>query len=59
MADDFRGWNIPPHDAQDRIAKAIRKCVGRELRDTYGRVLKEPVPANIAILLRRLDNCEQ
>ena len=56
MADDFRGWNILIDDAESKVARAIRKCVGRDLRAIYGHVLNEPMPPNIAGLLRRLDD---
>ena len=56
MPDEFRGWNIPADDAQARVARAIRKCVGRDLQGIYAPVLKEPIPEKIAMLLRRLDS---
>ncbi len=42
-------------DADARIARAIRICVGDYVREMYGEVLKEPIPPRIAKLLRRLD----
>ena len=54
VPDEFRGWNIPADDAQSRIARAIRKCVGRELQGIFSPVLKEPIPPKLADLLRKL-----
>ena len=48
-------WTISADDADARIARAIRICVGDYVREMYGEVLKEPIPPRIAKLLRRLD----
>ena len=42
-------------DADARIARAIRICVGNHLREMYGDLLNEPIPPKIADLLHRLD----
>ena len=52
----FSEWTITANDAEQRIARALRICVGNELRKTYGDVLKEPIPSKIADLLHRLDH---
>ncbi len=53
----FSEWTISADDADAdaRIARAIRICVGDYVREMYGEVLKEPIPPRIAKLLRRLD----
>ncbi len=51
----FSEWTISAGDADARIARAIRICVGNHVREMYGEVLKEPIPPKIADLLRRLD----
>jgi len=43
------------YDADRRIARAIRICVGNHVREMYSDVVKEPIPPGIADLLRRLD----
>ena len=48
-------WTITADDADARIARAIRVCVGNYVREMYSEVLKEPIPPRIAKLLRRLD----
>jgi len=48
-------WSNSPDDFDARYARAIRKCVGRELQKIYGEVLKEKIPPKIADLLCRLD----
>ena len=53
MRDAFSEWTISADDADARIARAIRICVG--VREMYREVLKEPIPPRIAKLLRRLD----
>ncbi len=55
MRDAFSEWTISADDADARIARAIRICVGDYVREMYGEVLKEPIPPRIAKLLRRLD----
>src|SRR6266567_1064105 len=51
----FSEWTISADDADARIARAIRICVGDYVREMYSEVLKEPIPPRIAKLLRRLD----
>ena len=51
----FSEWTISAADADARIARAIRICVGNYIREMYREVVKEPVPPKIADLLRRLD----
>jgi hypothetical protein len=51
----FSEWTISADDADSRIARAIRICVGNHLRGMYGGLLNEPIPPKIADLLRRLD----
>jgi len=55
MRDAFSEWTISADDADARIARAIRICVGDYVREMYREVLKEPIPPRIAKLLRRLD----
>ncbi len=52
----FSEWTISADDADARIARAIRKCVGNYIREMYGDLLKEPIPPKISDLLRRLDS---
>ena len=54
-SDPFSEWTISADDADARIARAIRICVGNYIREMYGDLLKEPIPPRIAKLLRRLD----
>ena len=51
----FSEWTISADDADARIARAIRICVGNYVREMYSEVLKEPIPPRIAKLMRRLD----
>ncbi len=51
----FSEWTISADDADARVARAIRICVGDYVREMYREVLKEPIPPRIAKLLRRLD----
>ncbi len=51
----FSEWAISADDAERRVARAMRICVGNELVKMYGDVLEEPMPPKIADLLRRLD----
>ncbi len=51
----FSEWTITADDADARIARAIRICVGDYVREMYSEVLQEPIPPRIANLLRRLD----
>jgi len=50
----FSEWTITADDAERRIARAIRICVGNG-GETYGDLLNEPIPPKLADLLRRLD----
>jgi hypothetical protein len=55
----FSQWNIrniTGDDAEGRVARAMRICVGNELRKVYGDLRDEPLPPKIAELLRRLDH---
>ena len=54
-ANPFSEWTITADDADARIARAIRICVGDYVREMYSEVLQEPIPPRIANLLRRLD----
>ena len=49
-------WTIKADDVDERIARAIRICVGRELQGMYRELLKEPLPSKITDLLHRLEN---
>jgi len=51
----FYEWAITADDADRRIARAMRICVGNEIVKMYGDVLSEPIPPKIAALLHRLD----
>ena len=51
----FSEWTISADDADARIARAIRICVGNHLRGMYGDLLNKPIPPRLADLLRRLD----
>jgi hypothetical protein len=52
----FSEWTITADDAESRVARAIRICVGNHLQRTYSDLLKAPIPPKIAALLRRLDH---
>jgi hypothetical protein len=49
-------WTITADDTERRVARALRICVGNELRKIYGDDPNEPVPPKIADLLYRLDH---
>jgi hypothetical protein len=51
----FSEWAITAHDAERRMARALRVCVGNEVRKMYGDVGDEPLPPRLADLLRCLD----
>ena len=51
----FSEWTKRADDAERRIARALRICVGNHIRQMYGDLLNEPIPPKIADLLRRLD----
>jgi hypothetical protein len=42
-------------DTERRFARALRICVGNEVRKRYGDVPNELIPSKIADLLHRLD----
>jgi hypothetical protein len=51
----FSEWTITADDAEGRMARALRICVGNELRKMYGDdVRDEALPPKIAELLGRL-----
>ncbi len=56
MRDAFFEWPISSDDVDPRIARAIRICVGNEIRRMYSGVIKEEMPPKITDLLRRLDS---
>jgi hypothetical protein len=51
----FAQWTITVGDAERRIARALRICVGNELRKIYADLPSEPIPLKLAKLLHRLD----
>jgi hypothetical protein len=51
----FYEWTITGDDTERRVARALRICVGNEVRKLYGDVPNEPIPSKIADLLHRLD----
>jgi hypothetical protein len=51
----FSEWTITADDAERRVARALRICVGNELRKMYGGLVNEPIPPKIVNLLSRLD----
>ena len=48
-------WTMTGADTEGRVARALRICVGNEVRKLYADVPNEPIPAKIADLLHRLD----
>ena len=54
-ANVFYEWTIAADDTEGRVARALRICVGNEVRKLYGDIPNEPFPAKIADLLNRLD----
>ena len=56
MRDAFCERTISSDDVDHRLARAIRICVGNEVRQMYNGVIKEEMPPKIADLLRRLDS---
>jgi hypothetical protein len=48
-------WTITAGDTERRVARALRICVGNEVRKLYGDVPNEPIPSKITDLLHRLD----
>ena len=53
--DVFSEWAITADDAERRLARAMRICVGNEVRKMYGDALDEPISPKIANLLHRLE----
>ena len=51
----FYEWTMTGDDTEGRVARALRICVGNEVRKMYGDVPNEPIPSKIADLLHRLD----
>jgi len=51
----FYEWTITGDDTQRRVARALRICVGNEVRKLYGDVPNQPIPSKFADLLHRLD----
>jgi len=51
----FCEWTITADDTERRVARALRICVGNEVRKLYGDVPNGPIPSKIANLLHRLD----
>ena len=54
-ANAFYEWTITADDTERRGARALRICIGDEVRKLYGDVPSEPIPSKIADLLHRLD----
>jgi len=51
----FCEWTITADYTERRVARALRVCIGNEVRKLYGDVPNEPIPSKIADLLHRLD----
>jgi Anti-sigma factor NepR len=51
----FHGWTITADDTERRVARALRICIGNEIKRLYADIPNEPVPSKIADLLHRLD----
>jgi hypothetical protein len=51
----FSEWAITADNAERRLARALRICVGNELQKMYGDTVSEPIPSKIAALLGRLN----
>jgi len=51
----LREWNAITDDTERWVARALRICVGNEVRKLYGDVPNEPIPSKIADLLHRLN----
>ena len=54
-ANAFHGWTITADDTERRVARALRICIGNEIKRLYADIPNEPVPSKIADLLHRLD----
>ncbi len=49
-------WGYGFYDGQrERTARAIRDCLGRQLREFYRGVVDQDLPDDLAEILRRLD----
>jgi hypothetical protein len=53
-ASAFHQWTVIADDTERRVARALRICVGNEVRKLYADIPNEPIPSKIADLLRRL-----
>jgi hypothetical protein len=49
--DAFSEWTIRADNAERRVARAIRICVGKHLQEMYGDLLNEPIPPKLGALL--------
>ena len=54
-ANAFYEWSITADDTERRVARALRICVGNEVRKLYEDVPNEPIPSKIADIMHRLD----
>ena len=54
-ANAFYEWSITADDTERGVARALRICVGNEVRKLYEDVPNEPIHSKIADLLHRLD----
>ena len=54
---NFYEWTITTDGTERRVARALRICVGNEVRKLYADVPNEPIPSKIADLLHRLRKC--
>jgi len=54
-ANAFYEWTITADDTERRGARALRICIGNEVKRLYEGVPNEPMPSKIADLLHRLD----
>ena len=54
-ANAFHEWTNTADDTEPRVARALRICIGNEVRKLYGDVPNEPIPSKIADLLHHLD----
>ena len=54
-ANAFHERTITADGTERRVARAVRICVGNEVRKLYADVPNEPIPSKIADLLRHLD----
>ena len=56
-ANAFHEWSITADadDTEPRVARALRICIGNEVKRLYEGVPNEPMPSKIVDLLHRLD----